>query len=347
MTIESFIRAMPKVELHLQFEGALPKETLLLIAEQNDIADSLKHFNQWVALLAQPDPRRLDDIVRTVSLWPQLPEDLTRLVYDMGVALAKQNVRYAEVSVNPTLYMEHLTFEQFLAAMNDGRDRVARGWGVQIGWILTIPRDQPRRADDFLRWATGTAAKKGGVIGIGLSGPENVQPANQYERPFRNAVKKGLPRLPLAGDVLGAAGIIEAITNLQPDRIYPGWGAAESPEALKMLDEQQIPLVLGLTHAVKMGYISSYAEYPLHSLLDVGLTVTLASGMPELYQTTLTQEYLAAVEHSGISLDEVIEMGLNGVRASLLPDDEKQTMAAQFTEAYTQLRAEHVSAAAT
>lgn len=345
MTIESFIRAMPKVELNLQFEGALQKETLLLIAEQNDITESLKHFNQWATLLGQPDPKRLDDIVRTVSLWPQLPEDLTRLVYDMGVALAKQNVRYAEVSINPTLYMENLTFEQFLAAINDGRDRVVRGWGVQLGWILTIPRDQPRRADDFLRWATSTAAKKGGVVGIGLSGPENAQPSAQFERSFRNAAKKGVPRLPLAGENQGAAGIIEAITNLQPDRIYPGWGAADSPEALRMLDEQRIPLVAELTQAIKMGYISSYADYPLRRLLDEGLTVTLASGMPELYQTTLTQEYLAAVEHGGVSLDDVVDMGLNGVRASVLPDDEKQTMLEQFTEEYTRLRSEHITAA--
>lgn len=344
MSVESFIRALPKVELNIQFEGALPKDTLLMIAEQNDIADSTKHFRQWVELLNQPDVKRLDELVRTVSQWLMLPEDLTRLVYEMGVALAKQNVRYAEVSINPTLYMEQgLTFEQLLNAINDGRDRAARGWGVQLGWILAVPRDQPRKADDYLRWVTGPSAKRGGVVGIGLTGPETAQPAGQFERSFRSAEKKGIPRAPLAGDELGAAGVIEAITHLHPDRVCGGWGVADSPEAMQMLDEQQVPLVLMMAREVQMGRISSYADYPLRRLLDEGLTVTLSSGMPELYQTTLTQEYLAAVEQVGVGLEDLEEMALNAVRASLLPDDEKQTMLEQFEQDYARLKAEHVT----
>ncbi|MBI5669828.1 MAG: hypothetical protein HZC41_17670 [Chloroflexi bacterium] len=344
MSVDSFIHAIPKVELNLQFEGALRKDTLLMIAEQNDIPGTIKNFQQWLALLERPDYKRLDEMVRAVSQWLQLPENLTRLVYEMGVALAKQNVRYAEVSINPTLYMEQgLTFEQLLTAINDGRDRVTRGWGVQIRWILTIPRDQPRKADDYLRWATSTSARKGGVLGIGLGGPENAQPIGQFERPFRSAEKKELHRVALAGDELGAEGIIEAVTHLQPDRIYRGWGVAESPEALRLLDEQHIPLVLALAHEVRTGRISSYADYPLRRLLDEGLTVTLTSGMPELYQTTLVQEYLAAVEQIGVGLTDVEEMALNSVRASLLPDDEKQTMLDQFTQEYARLRAEHIT----
>lgn len=345
MTVESFIRAIPKVELNLQFEGAMSKEALLLIAEQNDVGDSTKQFHQWASLLDQPDCKRLDEITQTVARWIQLPEDLTRLVYEMGVALAKQNVRYAEVSINPTLYIENtnLTFEQFLNAINDGRDRVDRGWGVQIAWILAVPRDQPRKADDFLRWTTGTSAKKGGIAGIGLVGPESVQPIGQFERPFRNAAKKGVPRAPVAGDDLGSQGVIEAITNLEPDRIFQGWGVAESPEAIRMLDEQHIPLVLTMSRELCMGRISSYADYPLRRLLDAGLTVTLSSGMPELYKTTLIQEYQAAVEHIGVGIEDVEEMALNSVRASLLPDDEKQAMLDQFTQEYEQLRAEHIT----
>src|SRR5215813_9274097 len=101
MSIESFIRAMPKIELDLQFEGALQRDTLLTIAEENDIPSSLKHFDQWVALLDRPDYAHLDQLMLTVSQWIQQPEDLTRLVYDLGVSLAKQNIRYAEVALNP------------------------------------------------------------------------------------------------------------------------------------------------------------------------------------------------------------------------------------------------------
>lgn len=348
MSVESFIRAIPKVELHIQLEGAMLKETLMVIAEQNDIIESLKHFNQWAALLDRPDYKRLDDIIRTGSKWLLQPDDLTRLVYEMGVGLAKQNVRYAEVSVNPTLYMDGgLTFEQFLSAINDGRDRAARGWGIELAWVLVVPRDQPRRADDYLRWATGTAARRGGVVGIGLGGPENAQPAAQFERPFRSAAKKGVPRVAYAGEMLGAAGILDVLTYVQPSRIIHGWGALESPDIVRLLDEQQIPLCVTMTRALRLEQIQSYADYPLRQLLDEGLLVALSAGMPELDKTTLTGEYLAAFEHGGIDLQELEEIALNAVRASLLPDDDKQTMLQQFSETYAQLRAEHVTAEAT
>jgi adenosine deaminase len=103
MSIESFVRAMPKAELHVHLEGAWNKDTLLMIADENDARANLKHFDTWVKLLDTPDYNRIDQITRTVSQWLQYGEDLTRIVYDLGVALSKQNVRYAEVSVTPAL----------------------------------------------------------------------------------------------------------------------------------------------------------------------------------------------------------------------------------------------------
>jgi adenosine deaminase len=236
-----------------------------------------------------------------------------------------------------------LSFEQFLTAINDGRDRVQRGWNVQLAWILTIPRDQPRKADDFIRWAMSAAAKKGGVVGLGLSGPENVQPVGQFERPFHSAEKKGLPRLPLAGDALGAQGLQETVQLLLPDRIFHGWGAAESPELLRLLEEQHVPLCLTLTHELRMERIKSYADYPLRKLLDEGVIVTLSSGMPELYKTTLAQEYLAAVGQCGVYPEELETLALNSVRMSVMPEAQKQKMLEQFAQEYARLRSEHLT----
>jgi adenosine deaminase len=344
MSLESFIRAIPKVELHVHLEGSFPKEALLPIAEQNDIPDTLKHYGQWTQMLDRPDYTRLDELAFTYSQWLQQPEDITRMVYELGVSLAKQNVRYAEVSVMPTLYMENgLTFEQFLGAINDGRDRVERGWQVQMVWILTIPRDQPRRADDLVRWVTSAAAKKGYVVGLGLSGKEDAQPVGQFERAFRNVEKKGIPRMPHAGDVRGAEGILESIQLLQPNRIYDGWGTADAPDVITQMLENQISLSVCMARELCLGRISGYSSYPLRDLCNQELLLTLGSDMPSFFKTTLTDEYLAAVEHCGLTVDEIETLALNGVRASALPDEEKNAMLKQFTDEYARLRAEHLA----
>jgi len=348
MSIESFIQAMPKVELNIHLEGTLRKETLLTIAEQNDIQDNLKHFKQWIALLDTPDYARLPELIVTTNSWLQQPDDLTRVVYELGVTLAKQNVRYAEVSVNPLLYMEQgLTFEQFLSAINDGRNRVERGWQVRLAWILDLPRDQPRKADDVVRWVTSAAAKKGGVVALALTGRDDAQPVAQFERPFKTAQKKDTPRIASAGDVLGAEAVLEVIHQLEPDRIVDAWGTVDAPDVIQLLNERHIPVDVCMARALCLGWVESYAKYPLRQLVDDGITVTLNSGMPAFYKTSLVDEYLAVIEHCDFAPDELETLALNAVRASLLPDDEKKTMLAEFTTTYAQLRAEHIEAAKT
>ena len=37
MTVQSFVEAMPKADLHVHLDGAVSRATLLLIAEQNEV----------------------------------------------------------------------------------------------------------------------------------------------------------------------------------------------------------------------------------------------------------------------------------------------------------------------
>jgi aminodeoxyfutalosine deaminase len=343
MSIESFIRAMPKVELYLQLEGAMQMDTLLMIAEQNEISEEMRHFSDWIELLETPDYQRLDEMTQIASEWLQQPDDLARIVYDTGVALSKQNVRYAEISVNPVLYMQagH-SFETIMEAINDGRDRAERGWGVRMSWILTIPRNEPRRGDELARWASNVTVRKGGVVALGLGGSEMSQPVGQFERAFRGAEKKGVPRVCQAGDANGAEGVLAVLNELNPDRVVDGWGSADAPDVIKLLVEGNISLNISLARALCMGWVSTYAQYPLRALYDEDIKLVIGTGMPGLYKTTLSDEYLALVEHCGFSLEEVEELALNAVQYSTLPDEEKAAMIADFKEQYAQLRAEHI-----
>jgi adenosine deaminase len=266
------------------------------------------------------------------------------VIYDLGVALRDQNVHYAEVSVDPVLYTENgISFEQFMSAIDDGRSRVERAWGVRMGWIFTIPRDQPRKADDVIRWATSATSRKSGVVGVGLSEHEAVQPVGQFERAFHTAEKKLLPRTVHAGDAQAAEGILETVHMLMPDRLYDGWGAADAPDVINLLVERNISLSISLAKALCSGRVAVYADYPLRHLYDEGVTLTIGSDKPSYYKSTLTDEYLAVVEHMDFSLEELEELALNAIRTAFLPSDEQEAMLASFTEEYAQLRALHIA----
>jgi adenosine deaminase len=345
MSTASFIEALPKVDLNVQLIGAIQPKTLLMIADQNEIAETLKRFGDWVRLVQEPDRARLYEIARMACSWLKAPDDLTRVVYDVGTTLAKQNVKYAEVAIDPTYFPDlNLSFDGVLTAINDGRDRAKRAWGIDMAWVFTIPREEPRRADDLARWAGTAGVQRGGVVGLGLSGDEKAQPVGQFERAFQMALKKDLPRVARAGDMQGAEGVLKTVAELQPNRILDGWGAAESADAVTALVENNITLAVNLTRAVKQGWVESAAEYPLRKLYDDGVSLALCSDMPGFYQTTLNAEYAQAVEQGGLTTAELEDVALNAVRASFLGDTAKAEMLQSFTEAYGALRAEHLEA---
>jgi adenosine deaminase len=344
MSVASYIQAMPKVELSLSLEGAMQRNSLLRIAEANEIPETLKHYSEWVSLLDKPDYKRLGDITRMATSWLQIADDLSRVVYDVGVSLSKSNVRYAEIAVNPFFYDGiGLSIDDFLAAINDGRGRARRAWGVEIYWLLTVPREEPRRADDYARTATAPTAVKNGIVGLGLSGREDSQPVGQFERAFHTAEKKGVPRVVRAGGFLGAGGVLAAIETLFPNRVIDARGVHESPEAMALLEERQISVGIGLTRALRQGWVDNLSEYPLRQLYDEGIVLFLGTDMPSLYHTSLVDEYTKAIEECGLSLDELDELALNAVRVSFMPEEDKAAMMEQFREDYARLRAEHIT----
>ncbi len=344
MSLTSFVQAMPKVELDVHLEGAVQAKTLLMIADRNEIRDGVKHFDDWARLLAKPDYKRLPDLVRMISTWLTQPDDLARIAYDAGYTLSQQQVRYAELRVLPSLYDGiGLSLDDFMAAINDGRDRARRAWGIELAWILTIPRDEPRRADDYARYVAANSYERSGIVGLGLSGREEVQPAGQFERAFRMAEKKGVPRSVRAGDGLMAEGILASLEALAPNRLQDARGLLDSPKALAKVVEQDLGVVVSLRRAVAVGWVGNPSEYPLRQLYDEGIRLCLSTDMPQLYGTSIVEEYRLAVEQAGLSIDELEEVALNAVRASFAPPDLKAELLERFTADYTALRSEHLS----
>lgn len=344
MAVADFIQAMPKVELNLRLEGAFPKETLLLVADQNEIASGMKHFNRWRDLLMNPESERLSELIQTYCEWLRYPDDLSRLVYDAGLLLVKQNVRYAEISLNPPLLMQPgMNFDQFMGAVNDGRDRVERGWGIRINWLLSIPRHEPRKADEIVRWAVSAAGRRGRVVGVQLIGDEKAQPVGQFERAFTAAHRKEMPTAIQAGQDLGEEGIREALDTLRPERLLDARGAAESAELLERLRSETVTVCLSPSRGIQQGWYEGYANFPIRQFLDVGVPLVVGADMPVLFGASLTEIYTRLVEDGGVGLDELENLALAAVHQSLLPEDERKKMEEDFRTEYARLRDEHIT----
>lgn len=332
MSLREFIAAVPKVELNLQLTGTLRRESLLMIAHQNGVPAEREDFESWVELLDRPDYTRLDEIAREAGSWVMYPEDITLAVYDMGVALSKQNVHYAEVAVAPPDFIgsAHMNFDAFLDALNDGRDRVLRAWNVEISWIFCIPWDNPRSGDDVARWSSSGAAQLGSVVAMGLTGPEGAQPVGQFRRAFDTARKKGIHTIVNAGSSLGFQGIDDALTELSPQRLTDTWGIAGHSATRDALAEGGIPIVVSLHRAQRLGLTKSAGDYPLQRLLNSGVQILLSSGMPSLLGTNLIDEYELAHTACGLDIEGLIQLMRQSIALSLLDTERKEKLLLRF-----------------
>jgi adenosine deaminase len=339
MTLHEYVKAIPKVELNVLLHAAIKPKTLATIADQNDIADGLKHFQNWLRLYSQPEFNKIDEIARITASWIQQPDDLKLIVYELATSLHHQNVRYAEISVDSTLFTAVATStEDLLAILNDGRDRAERAWGIRLAWVMLVPREEPRKAEEIFRWASNMASRKAGIVGVGVSGKESVLPVGQFERPFKTVEKRDVARIIRAGDDLGAQGVQSALETLNPTRIIDARGAADAPELLEKLREGDVTLLLNLTRALKQGWIKEISAYPLRTLYDAGVRVVLCSDMPSFYNTSLTQEYQIALESGLVSVEELEEIALNAIQASMLDDEQKARLREQFKADHETLR---------
>ncbi|GAC1355168.1 MAG: hypothetical protein NVS4B11_27670 [Ktedonobacteraceae bacterium] len=99
MSIESYLQAAPKAELHVHLEGAIQPATILALAKRNKIVLPIENEEAFRRQLLYRD---FDHFVATFLMGIRClktSEDYEQIVYEIGAEMTRQNVCYAEVNV--------------------------------------------------------------------------------------------------------------------------------------------------------------------------------------------------------------------------------------------------------
>ncbi len=338
MLFQSLIKAMPKVELHVHLEGSIRPETFLKLAERHGIrlpADDLTGLRHWYAFT---DFYHFIEVYQKISQSLKTPEDINLIAREFLQGQADQNVRYCEVIYTPynQFQASRIPFNEQMDALNQARSWAQDNLGVECQFILDISRETtPAEGMIVAEWA---ASKLGqGVCALGLGGPEVGNPPEKFKDVFAFAHEVGLPAVPHAGETEGPDSIWGALEYLYPVRIEHGVRCLEDPRLVETLRKHAIPLDVCPTSNICLKVFPSMQGHPLRALMDEGLTLTLNSDDPPLFNTTLTGEYLAAVDVLGLNLSELQGLVMNGIRSALLPGDRKAELLGEFQREFALL----------
>jgi len=347
MTIESYLHAAPKAELHVHLEGAIQPETILQLAERNKIelpAGSEVRLRQPLSY------RDFDHFIEIFLLGVRClktQEDYAQIVYEFGAEMARQNIRYAEVTVTPsTHFLLGIPFDVFFAGMQEGRARAKSDFGVQIGWIFNIVRkwNDATRTKPMADYVTSVAieGKNDGVVALGLAGSEAGAPPEPFAPWFEQARAAGLHSAPHAGEMDGAASIWGALTALGAERIAHGVRAVEDPALVDYLVQHAIPLDITPTSNIVLGVYPSYQAHPLRQLYAAGATITVSTDDPPLFNVTMNQEIAYLSTRFALDVSAIDEILLNGVRYSFLPEKAREELKTSFQTEIEALKMKHL-----
>jgi len=326
-SLETFIRDMPKVELHVHLEGSIRPATLLDLAEQNRIDLPVRtpsDLSNWYSFRSF---EHFIEVYVAAARCIRTPSDIERITSDFLAEQARQNVLHSEVTYTASTQrmLSGIPLEDQLEAINRARSAAERDHGVTMSLTIDYPRNlDPASFVGVARWAADNRSR--GISALGLGGPEAGHPPELFRAAFAVAREAGLPAVPHAGETAGPASIRGALDTLSAVRIGHGVRCLEDPALVSELRDRQVPLEVCPTSNVRLGIFPSFEQHPLPRLLDAGLYVTLNSDDPPMFGTTLTDEYLKAASAFGLDVDDVRALVMRAGAATLLPDPAKSDL---------------------
>ena len=331
--LAAFIRAVPKVELHLHLVGSASPQTVARLAERTP-GSGVPHDPVELARFFEfTDFDHFIEVYIAVNSLVTTGEDIADLVDGAAADLAAQQVRYAEMTITPYSHVvsSGIAYDDVLAGLADGRRRAAAR-GVELAWVYDIPGEVGVAAGEV---TVDLAVNRppDGLVGFGLGGPEAWVDRTDYADIFDRARAAGLRSVPHAGEGDGPASIWRALGFLRAERLGHGVRAIEDERLLAHIVERQIPLEVCPSSNVCTRVYPDLASHPVRRLVDAGALVTINSDDPPMFSTTLTDEYLRIAEQFRFDLDEIATLVANGVRSSFLSASRRRALLAEIETA--------------
>jgi aminodeoxyfutalosine deaminase len=258
------------------------------------------------------------------------PEDVTALVAGAARDAAASNVRWAELTVTASTHLRAGFDPAALKeALDAGRAIAYREHGVRLGYIIDIPAEYGLDAADatvgFLR-----DHAPAGTVAIGLAGLEQSAPRAMFARHVEQARDLGYRATIHAGESAGPAAIWSALRDLKADRIGHGITAVADPDLLIQLALTGIPLEVCPTSNLRTNVVTDPPGHPVAALLRAGVTVTLGTDDPGMFDTDLNREYEYVAGLAGLGAEALAQIARAGARASFAPDEVKRDLIAEI-----------------
>jgi len=318
--LASFVRGLPKAELHLHIEGSLEPELMVALARRNNVAIPFSSVEEVRAAYSFTRLQDFLDIYYQGANVLRSAEDFHDLAAAYFDRAAGDGVVHAEIFFDPQTHTDRgipfaTVIEGLLSAMAEAEAKHTLTSKPILCFL--------RHLDEDSAFATLAAAEPwlDRIAGVGLDSSEVGHPPEKFARVFKRAGEMGLKRVAHAGEEGPPEYVHQALELLGIDRLDHGNRSLEDPVLTAHLARTGMTLTVCPLSNLKLCVVDSMANHPIDRMLALGLRATINSDDPAYFGGYVADNYLAAAEARGLSRRDLVMLARNSFLGSFLDDE--------------------------
>tara|TARA_R110002095_G_scaffold27942_2_gene27895 strand:- start:1854 stop:2861 length:1008 start_codon:yes stop_codon:yes gene_type:complete len=327
--LDSFIRKMPKAELHLHIEGSLEPELMFALAGRNNVEIPFKNVDEVRAAYQFSNLQDFLDIYYQGMSVLKSEQDFYDLTLAYISRIHDQNVIHAEIFFDPQGHTDRgVPFATVINGISRALDDGHKKYGITSKLIMCFLRHLSEEA--AFETLDQALPYRDHIIAVGLDSSEVGFPPSKFEQVFEKAKSEGFLAVAHAGEEGPPEYVYEALDLLKIDRLDHGNRSLEDDVLVKRLVESGMALTVCPLSNFKLAGVTDMRTHPIKRMLELGLKATVNSDDPAYFGGYVNENYLAIAKSLDLTKENILTLARNGFEASFCTADEKQAMLAKL-----------------
>jgi len=300
-----------------------------------------EEFKREVQFPQDSSPDFLTFLTKFRNDWYRSLDDVYFIAYHSVKELADDGLLYCELRFSPEHFALENDFDrrEVTRLILEAGNEAAAETGVHLRYLLTFNRSKQTAGEMIALYEQLKSLGAPEIVGVDLAGDEMSYPPELFRDFFALVARDGLFQATIhAGEVSPSSQIWESIRQLNAARIGHGTSAVDDPALQEYLKEHQIALELCITSNYQTGSWADEKNHPIGALYRRGVPVTLNSDDPFIQDTDLTDDYLKALRYFDFSMEDLVALNLNALKASFVPEEERRRLISEYRARVAEFR---------
>ncbi|MDH5924938.1 adenosine deaminase [Vibrio lentus] len=332
--MDSFIKKLPKVELHLHIEGTLEPELMFELAKRNNVSIPFENPDQVREAYQFHNLQSFLDIYYQGANVLIQQRDFYDLTWAYLLKCQQDNVVHTEIFFDPQTHTERgIGFDTVVGGITQALQKAEQELGISSQLIMCFLRHLDE--DSAFETLKQALPYKDKIIAVGLDSSEQGNPPEKFKHVFQEAINQGFLTVAHAGEEGPAQNISDALSLLGITRIDHGVRCVEDDDLMEQLIAKRTPLTVCPLSNTKLKVFETMQQHNIVKLLRKGLCVTINSDDPAYFGGYMNDNFLAVANAHPLTKSELAQFSINAIEASFVSPQARQELTAQVRQYLT------------